>query len=219
MWACNSEAKCYCAAIEEPLCMSKVVLLNKPYGFLSQFTAHDGHPGLAELCPIRNVYPAGRLDRDSEGLLLLTDDGKLQANIANPQYKFAKVYLVQVEGTPTEDQLATLRQGVNLKDGLTKPAKVRVISEPGLWPRVPAIRKRANKSETWLKITITEGRNRQVRRMTAAVDLPTLRLVRVQIGHWKLGTLKPGEYREEAIHLPVTKTPARYPLKKKTKNA
>lgn len=219
MEVCNSEAKCQQAAIEEHLCMSKVVLLNKPFGFLSQFTAKDGHPGLAELCPISNVYPAGRLDRDSEGLLLLTDDGKLQANIANPKYKLAKVYLVQVEGMPTAEQLAALRKGVNLKDGVTKPAKVQVISAPSLWPRVPPIRKRAKRMESWLEIIITEGRNRQVRRMTAAVGLPTLRLVRVQIGPWILGTLMPGEYREEMVHLPVPDKPAKYSLKKKDKNA
>ena len=183
--------------------MSRVILLNKPYGYLSQFSDHDGHPGLAQICSIKDVYPAGRLDRDSEGLLILTDDGKLQARICEPTQKFPKTYLVQVENQASEKQMIHLQKGVELKDGLTRPAEVLLTREPlWLWPRTPPVRMRANIPTSWLQIIISEGRNRQIRRMTAAVGLPTLRLIRVAIGHWKLGDLTPGQYREEVIHLP-----------------
>lgn len=182
--------------------MATIIRFNKPYGVLSQFTAADGHPGLADYISIKNVYPAGRLDHDSEGLLLLTDDGGLQARISSPRFKLAKTYWVQVEGSVTEEQLARLRKGVELRDGLTKPAEAREISEPALWPRDPPVRFRKTVPTAWLELTIREGKNRQVRRMTAAVGLPTLRLIRVRIGDWQLDPLQPGELAIDQIHLP-----------------
>ena len=173
--------------------MSKLVLLNKPYGVLSQFTDDSGRPTLIDYVKDRNVYPAGRLDMDSEGLLLLTDDGKQQHAIANPSEKTWKYYWVQIEGEPSKQQLKQLRDGVELKDGQTKPAKVKRIAQPSLWQRNPPIRERKNIPTHWLEIAICEGKNRQVRRMTAAVGLPTLRLVRHRIGEWTLGNLQPGE--------------------------
>ena len=176
-----------------------LVLFNKPYGVLSQFTDR-GSPTtratLSDFVKIPGIYPAGRLDRDSEGLLLLTDDGRLQARIADPRFKLPKTYLVQVEGTPAEETLDRLRTGVLLNDGPTRPAEVERIEDPALWPRDPPIRVRASIPDCWLKLTIREGRNRQVRRMTAAVGHPTLRLVRWRIGDWTLGDLSPGEWRE-----------------------
>jgi len=177
--------------------MSRIVLFNKPYGVLSQFTDGDGHPGLAHYIPLKGYYPAGRLDRDSEGLLILTNDGKLQAQISNPRFKTTKTYWAQVEGAPSEAQLQQLCQGVALKDGMTLPAKVREIPEPVLWPRDPPIRYRKSIPTSWIELQIREGRNRQVRRMTAAVGLPTLRLVRSAIGSWTLGKTQPGAYRLE----------------------
>ena len=174
----------------------RLILLNKPFQVLSQFSDDTGKATLARYLSIPDIYPAGRLDYDSEGLLILTSFGKLQHLIAHPKNKLAKTYLVQVEGTPTTDQLTQLSVGVKLKDGQTRPAQVEAISPPELWPRVPPIRERKQIPTSWLKLTISEGRNRQVRRMTAAVGLPTLRLVRSQIGPWSLGTLLPGEWRE-----------------------
>ena len=178
--------------------MSRLILLNKPFGVLSQFTG--GKEGvedtLAHLVDVPGVYPAGRLDKDSEGLLLLTDDGRLQARIAEPRYKTAKTYLAQVEGEPDDAALDALQHGVQLKDGMTRPAKVGRIDPPDLWPRDPPIRFRKNVPDRWLSLTISEGRNRQVRRMTAAVGLPTLRLVRWQVGDWTVEGLAPGEWRE-----------------------
>ena len=177
-----------------------LILLNKPYGVLSQFTdkGTEGSPRatLSDYIDLPGVYPAGRLDRDSEGLLLLTDDGRLQARIAHPKFKKPKTYLVQVEGDPTEAHLAQLRRGVTLKDGPTRPAQVRRIPPPDLWPRIPPVRFRKSVPDAWLEITITEGRNRQVRRMTAHVGLPCLRLVRWAIGDWRVDGLAPGEWRE-----------------------
>ena len=176
-----------------------LILLNKPYGVLSQFTdkgnADSPRATLSDYVEVPRVYPAGRLDRDSEGLLLLTDDGRLQARIAHPKFKKPKTYLVQVEGDPSEEQLARLRRGVTLKDGPTRPAQVRRLPPPDLWPRVPPVRFRKSVPDAWLEMTITEGRNRQVRRMTAHVGLPCLRLVRWSIGDWSVEGLAPGEWR------------------------
>lgn len=175
-----------------------LVLFNKPFGVLSQFTDR-GSPTtratLSDYVDVPGVYPAGRLDRDSEGLLLLTDDGRLQARIADPRFKLAKTYLVQVEGEPDATALARLREGVTLNDGPTRPAEVERIADPALWPRDPPIRVRAHIPDCWLSLTIREGRNRQVRRMTAAVGHPTLRLVRWRIGAWTLADLPPGQHR------------------------
>ena len=175
--------------------VSVLVALNKPFDVLTQFTDNQGRQTLKDFVDMPGIYPAGRLDRDSEGLLLLTNDGQLQARIADPKHKLAKTYWVQVEGLPSEDQLQQLRRGVRLKDGLTLPADIEQIAEPALWPRHPPVRYRASIPTRWLSITIREGRNRQVRRMTAAVGLPTLRLVRVRIGDWTLGDLQPGQWQ------------------------
>lgn len=171
-----------------------IVLLNKPFDVLCQFTDEQGRPTLADFIQQKNVYAAGRLDRDSEGLVVLTDDGKLQHKITDPKNKMPKTYWVQVEGEITDDAVKQLRHGVKLKDGLTRPAKAKKMVEPrNLWPRTPPIRERKNIPTSWLELTITEGRNRQVRRMTAATGFPTLRLIRTRIGHWQLNTLAPGE--------------------------
>lgn len=175
-----------------------LLLFNKPYGVLCQFTdsgAASARPTLADHIDVPGVYPAGRLDFDSEGLLLLTDDGALQARIADPRYKLAKTYLVQVEGEVTEAALRSLRRGVELKDGVTRPADVARIPPPDLWPRDPPVRFRKTVPDCWLRLTIREGKNRQVRRMTAAVGHPTLRLVRWSIGQWSLDGLPPGACR------------------------
>lgn len=175
--------------------MARLILFNKPYDVLSQFTdAKSPTPRatLSDFIAAKGVYPAGRLDRDSEGLLLLTDDGRLQARIADPRFKWPKTYLVQVEGEPGDEALEALRRGVRLKDGLTLPAEAEAIPAPDLWPRDPPIRVRKAIPDSWLRLTIREGRNRQVRRMTAAVGLPTLRLVRWSVGDWSVAELAPG---------------------------
>jgi len=182
--------------------MARLILFNKPYGVLSQFTdrGSDGaRATLSDHVAVPGVYPAGRLDRDSEGLLLLTDDGRLQARIADPRFKLPKTYLVQVEGTPDAAALDALRRGVTLNDGPTRPAEVAAIDPPDLWPRDPPVRFRKSVPDHWVSLTIREGRNRQVRRMTAAVGLPTLRLVRWRIGDWTLDGLSPGEWRDVVI--------------------
>ncbi|MDY6859337.1 MAG: pseudouridine synthase [Pseudomonadota bacterium] len=181
--------------------MPRLILFNKPFGVLSQFTdaSTSTSPArtLSEFIDIPGVYPAGRLDKDSEGLLLLTDDGALQNRIASPKHKLPKTYLVQLEGTITEDALARLRAGVTLKDGPTRPARTRRIEAPAwLWPRTPPVRFRKTVPDTWAEITITEGRNRQIRRMTAAVGHPTLRLIRWQVGEWTLEGIETGTWRE-----------------------
>lgn len=175
-----------------------LVLFNKPYGVLSQFTDRGtatSRDTLSEFIDLPGVYPAGRLDRDSEGLLLLTDDGRLQARIADPKFKLPKTYLVQVEGEPGPEALDRLRNGVVLKDGMTRPAEAERIDAPDLWPRDPPIRVRRNVPDRWLKLSIREGKNRQVRRMTAAIGHPTLRLIRWSIGDWTIAGLQPGGWR------------------------
>ncbi|KAF0192063.1 MAG: 23S rRNA pseudouridine synthase [Gammaproteobacteria bacterium] len=175
--------------------MSTVILFNKPYGVLTQFTDSEHRPTLADYIPEQGVYAAGRLDRDSEGLVVLTGDGALQARISNPQHKLAKTYWVQVEGEPTDAALDTLRRGVRLKDGMTLPAVAGKIAAPTVWDRDPPIRYRAAIATAWLELTITEGRNRQVRRMTAATGYPTLRLIRCAVGPWRIDGLAPGAWR------------------------
>ncbi len=182
--------------------MARTILFNKPYGVLSQFTDH-GSPAkrqtLSDFIDLSGVYPAGRLDRDSEGLLLLCDDGRLQAQIADPRYKLPKTYLVQIEGEPDEAALHHLRRGVRLKDGMTRPANAEIIADPELWPRDPPIRVRQSVPDSWIRLTIHEGRNRQVRRMTAAVGHPTLRLVRWSIGDWTVEGIPEGQWTELSV--------------------
>ncbi len=182
--------------------VARLILFNKPFGVLSQFTDErtaDPRPTLAGFIDVPGVYPAGRLDFDSEGLLLLCDDGRLQARIADPQFRLPKTYLVQVEGEAAAASLDLLRQGVRLKDGVTRPALVERIDPPALWPRNPPIRVRKTIPDSWIRLTISEGRNRQVRRMTAAVGHPTLRLVRWSVGEWTLAGLAPGEWRDGSL--------------------
>lgn len=178
--------------------MSTILLLNKPYGVICQFSPSGNRPTLGDFVSRKGVYPAGRLDTDSEGLLILTDDGALQHRVTDPRHKLAKTYFVQVEGAPGEIELEPIRSGIRLPDYQARPAEVSIVSEPAwLWPRVPPIRQRRHIPTTWLRIVLREGRNRQVRRMTAACGFPTLRLIREAIGPWSLAMLQPGEWREE----------------------
>lgn len=174
-------------------------MFNKPYKVLTKFTDVGGRKTLADYINIKNIYAAGRLDYDSEGLIVLTDNGKVQHLITNPKNKITKEYLVQVEGIPDESSLDKLRAGVVLNDGLTLPAMIKLISPPSIWARSEPIRQRKNIPDSWLAITIREGRNRQVRRMTANIGYPTLRIIRVKVGEWSLGSLQPGEWREETL--------------------
>jgi len=205
----NNESYCWLDLnrYSTPFDVAKLILFNKPYGVLSQFSDDDHRTTLAHFIPIKNVYPAGRLDQDSEGLLLLTDNGQLQHWIAGAHdqktgRKQRKYYWVQVEGQPSPEALQQLRQGVSLKDGPTLPAQIELIPEPTIWRRSPPIRQRHNQATQWLNIGLDEGRNRQVRRMTAAVGHPTLRLIRHRIANWSLDNILPGEYRELQMHVP-----------------
>lgn len=184
-----------------PPAQARLLILNKPFDVLTQFNDDQGRATLKDFVDVPGVYPAGRLDRDSEGLLLLTNDGHLQARIADPKHKLPKTYWVQVEGEPSDEQLQQLRDGVTLNDGPTLPAEARRLDEPELWERNPPVRFRKSVPTAWLALVIREGRNRQVRRMTAAVGLPTLRLVRVAIGPWRLDGLQPGQWREVPARL------------------
>jgi 23S rRNA pseudouridine2457 synthase len=174
-----------------------ILLFNKPYRVQCQFSPAGDKRTLADFIDIRDVYPAGRLDYDSEGLLILTDDGRLQQRIANPRYRKDKEYWVQVEGVPTERDLDRLRAGVTLKDGATRPSRASLIEPPPVWERVPPIRERRHIPTRWLRLILSEGRNRQVRRMTAHIGYPTLRLIRYRVGDWTLDGIAPGEYRVE----------------------
>jgi len=182
--------------------MAKILLLNKPFQVMTQFTDDQGRKNLSDYVKRPGFYAAGRLDYDSEGLLLLTDNGRLQHQLAHPDFKQPKTYWAQVEGDITDEALDALRNGVQLNDGPTRPAKARRLHDPELWPRNPPIRERRNIPVSWVELIITEGRNRQVRRMTAAVGFPTLRLVRVAIGEWSLEGLQPGEHRELEVNAP-----------------
>ena len=178
--------------------MSRVILFNKPYGVLTQFTSADGKPTLKDYIPLPGVYAAGRLDADSEGLLLLTDDGRLQSRIADPRHKLPKTYWAQVEGAPDDAALAPLRRAMDLGDFITRPARARLLAEPaGLWPRDPPVRYRKAIPTTWIELVLSEGKNRQVRRMTAKAGFPTLRLIRTAIGPYDLSGLRQGEWRDE----------------------
>jgi 23S rRNA pseudouridine2457 synthase len=187
--------------------MATIILFNKPFRVLSQFSDQQGRPTLADYLSAPGFRAAGRLDYDSEGLLLLTNDGKLQQNIANPRHRLWKTYLVQVEGEVSDVALRRLATGIELKDGLSLPARARRIAPPLLWPRVPPVRQRKTVADSWLELSICEGRNRQVRRMTAAAGFPTLRLVRIRIGDWSLGALQPGQHRQLEVHMPNPSSP------------
>jgi 23S rRNA pseudouridine2457 synthase len=179
--------------------LAKLILFNKPFNVLCQFSDSDGHETLAGYIDIPGVYPAGRLDSTSEGLVILTDDGTLQHRIAHPDRKLEKTYLVQVDGDIDDTAISALQKGVTLKDGLTRPATARKIEEPDLWQRLPPVRYRAHIPTSWIELKIREGKNRQVRRMTAAVGFPTLRLVRSAIGPWQIGSLAPGEFEQHEV--------------------
>lgn len=194
--------------------MSNILLFNKPFQVLTQFTTDDDKDTLARYIKLPNFYAAGRLDYDSEGLLILTDDGQVQHQLANPKFKLEKTYWAQVEGDITDEALNQLASGVELKDGLTRPAIARRMDTPPLWDRVPPIRERKNIPTSWVELKISEGKNRQVRRMTAAVGFPTLRLVRYAIGSHTLGALQPGQYEKSTIELKSSPVKNRHPRQK-----
>ncbi|MFA7553228.1 MAG: pseudouridine synthase [Spongiibacteraceae bacterium] len=201
--------------------MAKIILLNKPFNVLCQFTDADGRSTLADFVTLENVYPAGRLDYDSEGLVILTDDGKIQHQISHPKAKLSKTYWVEIEGEPREEQLDALRKGAQLNDGPCRPAKVKTMPTPAIWARTPPVRIRKNKPTSWLEIVISEGRNRQVRRMTASIGFPTLRLIRVAIGEWSIGQLQPGQTERITVHsaaAPARKQPQRSKLKPQSRH-
>ncbi|BBB26293.1 pseudouridine synthase [Amphritea japonica] len=185
--------------------MSDIIIFNKPFQVLTQFTDTEDRRTLSDFIKRKGVYAAGRLDYDSEGLLILTDDGKLQHQLADPRFKLEKTYWAQVEGDIDDQALERLRKGVELKDGKTRPARAKKLPAPRIWPRTPPIRERLNQPTSWIELKISEGKNRQVRRMTAAVGFPTLRLIRVAIGNWRLDSLKPGEHRTEQVNIPNPK--------------
>jgi 23S rRNA pseudouridine2457 synthase len=180
--------------------MPQLILFNKPYGVLSQFSDPGDRPTLADYIVLKNIYPAGRLDRDSEGLLLLTDDGQLQHRISDPRHKLPKCYWIQVENIPAKEDLEKLRNGLELDGKMTLPAKARLIEPPDIWPRLPPVRIRRNIPTSWIELILHEGRNRQARRMTAAVGYPTLRLIRYSIGPWTIDNLGPGQWRQADLH-------------------
>lgn len=188
--------------------MANLILLNKPFQVLSQFTDNEQRATLKNYVKDKGFYPAGRLDYDSEGLLILTDDGPTQNQLANPAFKLEKTYWVQVEGEINKEAIAALIRGVKLKDGLTRPAKARIISSPVIWDRTPPIRERQSQPTSWIELKIKEGKNRQVRRMTAAVGFPTLRLIRYAIGNWTVDELAPGESKRATVHLAQRTTSA-----------
>ena len=188
--------------------MAKIILLNKPCNVLCQFTDKQGRATLADYISDSGLYAAGRLDYDSEGLVVLTDDGRLQHQISHPQHKLEKTYWAQVEGEPTDTELEALRNGITLSDGPCKPARVKLIPVPAVWPRTPPLRCRPAIPTSWLEIVISEGRNRQVRRMTADLGYPTLRLIRVQVGHWSIDGLDSGQSIKQTVHAASPKSPS-----------
>lgn len=199
--------------------MAKIYLFNKPFNVLSQFTDNENRRTLADYINIPDIYPAGRLDYDSEGLLILTGNGELQARIADPKHKLPKTYWVQVEGEISSQAIEQLEQGVTLKDGTTRPARARKMTPPAIWERQPPIRYRKDDITSWLELTISEGKNRQVRRMTAETGFPTLRLIRYSIGHWSIDNIPPGTFICDEVHLPKKSAPRKPHIRSNRNNS